>query len=204
MPSGPPIRVLVIAAFPAFRAGLRALLEERPGFVVAGSGESAAGAEDAGPADVLVIDPEGLADVDEILAGYPSAPPVILAGPGEAAVPAGGPYALLHRSATGDELAAAVWAVAQGLIVHDPSTVPPGLAPGRLFDARDAGEPLTGRELDVLGQLALGLPNKAIALNLGISEHTVKFHVSAVLAKLGAASRTEAAMVAARRGLLPL
>jgi DNA-binding NarL/FixJ family response regulator len=52
--------------------------------------------------------------------------------------------------------------------------------------------------------MAAGLPNKTIALRLGISEHTAKFHVGTVLAKLGAASRTEAVMTAARRGLLPL
>jgi DNA-binding NarL/FixJ family response regulator len=63
---------------------------------------------------------------------------------------------------------------------------------------------LTERELEVLPLLALGLPNKAVAQRLGISEHTVKFHVGAILSKLGAASRTEAVMIAARRGLLPL
>jgi DNA-binding NarL/FixJ family response regulator len=63
---------------------------------------------------------------------------------------------------------------------------------------------LTERELDVLRLLALGLPNKGIALELGISEHTVKFHVGSILSRLNAASRTEAVMLAARRGLLPL
>ncbi|MGK2965089.1 MAG: response regulator transcription factor, partial [Tepidiformaceae bacterium] len=81
----------------------------------------------------------------------------------------------------------------------------PAPSPGAsILDTTAPAEPLTSRELDVLRQLALGLPNKTIAFNLGISDHTVKFHVSAVLAKLGAASRTEAVMLAARRGLLPL
>ncbi len=56
----------------------------------------------------------------------------------------------------------------------------------------------------MLALVALGLPNKTIAVELGISEHTVKFHVAAILDKLDAASRTEAVAIAARRGLLVL
>jgi DNA-binding NarL/FixJ family response regulator len=63
-------------------------------------------------------------------------------------------------------------------------------------------EPLTRRELDVLGLMAEGLPNKAIAERLGISDQTVKFHVAAITGKLAAANRTEAVRVALRRGLL--
>ena len=107
---------------------------------------------------------------------------------------------------TGPELAAAVSAVGNGLSVMDPQVR------ARLGGSRTphgAGlepleERLTERELDVLAQLALGLPNKAIAFRLGISEHTVKYHVGEILGKLGAASRTEAVMQAARRGLLAL
>ncbi|MGH2536960.1 MAG: response regulator transcription factor, partial [Candidatus Promineifilaceae bacterium] len=65
-------------------------------------------------------------------------------------------------------------------------------------------EPLTPRELEVLGLLAEGLTNKAIALRLGISEHTVKFHLNAILSKLGAQSRTAAVVRATRLGLIPL
>jgi len=61
---------------------------------------------------------------------------------------------------------------------------------------------LTARELDVLRLLAEGLPNKAIAQRLAISEHTVKFHLNAILGKLGAQSRTEAVVQAIRRGLI--
>jgi DNA-binding CsgD family transcriptional regulator len=56
----------------------------------------------------------------------------------------------------------------------------------------------------VLQLLAEGLPNKLIAVRLSISEHTAKFHVSAIMTKLGAASRTEAVTIGARRGLLIL
>ena len=65
-------------------------------------------------------------------------------------------------------------------------------------------EDLTPREREVLRLLAEGLPNKAIARQLGISEHTVKFHVNAILGKLAVASRTEAVVRATRLGLIPL
>jgi two-component system, NarL family, nitrate/nitrite response regulator NarL len=63
-------------------------------------------------------------------------------------------------------------------------------------------EPLTRRELDVLGLLAEGLSNKAIAERLGISDQTVKFHVAAVIAKLGATNRTDAVRRGIRRGVV--
>jgi DNA-binding CsgD family transcriptional regulator len=63
---------------------------------------------------------------------------------------------------------------------------------------------LTPREIEVLGMLAEGLGNKTIARRLGISEHTVKFHVGSILAKLDASSRTEAVTLGARRGLIML
>jgi DNA-binding NarL/FixJ family response regulator len=65
-------------------------------------------------------------------------------------------------------------------------------------------EPLTPREVQVLELLAEGLANKAIADRLGISDQTVKFHVAAILAKLGVANRTEAVRVAVRRGLIAM
>ena len=75
-----------------------------------------------------------------------------------------------------------------------------GDSPGQpVFD-----EPLTHREIQVLELLAEGLPNKAIASRLGISDQTVKFHVSAISGKLGAANRTDAVRRAVRRGLITL
>jgi two-component system nitrate/nitrite response regulator NarL len=65
-------------------------------------------------------------------------------------------------------------------------------------------EELTPRELEVLRLMAEGLPNKTVALRLGISEHTVKFHVNAILGKLGVSSRTEAVVHATRLGLILL
>ncbi len=71
-------------------------------------------------------------------------------------------------------------------------------------DALVVFEPLTTRERDVLEWLALGLSNRAIAERLGISEHTVKFHVTSIYGKLGVSSRAEAVRHAARQGLITL
>ena len=68
----------------------------------------------------------------------------------------------------------------------------------------DRHEALTARELEVLELLAQGLANKSIALRLGISDQTVKFHVASICGKLGAVNRTDAARRALRRGLIPL
>ena len=71
-------------------------------------------------------------------------------------------------------------------------------------DALVIDEPLTAREREVLEWLSLGLSNRGIAGRLGISEHTVKFHVTSIYGKLGVSSRAEAVRGAARRGLITL
>jgi DNA-binding NarL/FixJ family response regulator len=113
--------------------------------------------------------------------------------------PSSGPAAFLSAGASAEQLLAAVLAVAAGLTVSDPAlgteTAPAG---------DETAEPLTAREREVLVLLADGLPNKAIARELGISENTAKYHVAAILAKLDAQSRADAVMRAARAGLLPL
>ena len=112
-------------------------------------------------------------------------------------------WALLARDASSNELDAGVHAAAAGLIVLG------GFA-ARAVQAV-AGEPpseldaaLTAREREVLQAMAGGLANKQIAARLGISLHTVKFHVAAILSKLDAASRTEAVSVGVRQGLVHL
>jgi DNA-binding NarL/FixJ family response regulator len=73
-----------------------------------------------------------------------------------------------------------------------------------LSDAEPLIEPLTGREVEVLQLISRGLANKQIALELTISEHTVKFHLSSLYAKLGVSSRTEAVRAGMQRGLITL
>jgi DNA-binding NarL/FixJ family response regulator len=125
---------------------------------------------------------------------------------------AAGARVLLPRESGGPALAAALSAAAHGLTVIDPGFTPglitstPALAPGgwAQADALVPVEELTPREREVLRSLAKGLSNKAIAHDLGISEHTVKFHVNAILGKLGVESRTEAVVRATRLGLVLL
>jgi DNA-binding NarL/FixJ family response regulator len=110
--------------------------------------------------------------------------------------------ALLPTTATTEEFVAAIEGAIAGLIVIHPSlsrreTPIPAAAEGPL-------EPLTAREIEVLHALAAGLGNRAIGAQLHISEHTAKFHVSQILAKLGAASRAEAVSIALRTSLLPV
>jgi DNA-binding NarL/FixJ family response regulator len=115
---------------------------------------------------------------------------------------AAGVRGVLRRHADPALLAAAIHAVGRGLAVLDPA-----LAPGLFtIDPGSAApaEALTPREMDVLRLLAEGLPNKVIAQRLEISEHTVKFHVNALLGKLNAQSRTEAVVRATRMGLILL
>jgi len=114
---------------------------------------------------------------------------------------AAGARGLLTRETSGAALAAAVRAVRAGLVVVDPALAS-ALIPAR--DRTPLADELTAREQEVLQQLSLGLANKEIAAKLHISDHTVKFHVNAILAKLGVTSRTEAVVAAARRGLVIL
>ena len=112
-------------------------------------------------------------------------------------------FALLLRDSDPDLIAAAVDALASGLSVIDPRLSGKLAAPvqGPLALAQS---PLTARENDVLQLLARGLTNRAIALELGITQHTVKFHVNAIMSKLDVQSRTEAVVRATQLGLIVL
>lgn len=107
--------------------------------------------------------------------------------------------AALPLRATADELIGAVRAVHAGLLVLHPEALARALA-GDAAVAQRA--PLTAREREILELMADGANNRIIAARLAISRHTVKFHVASILAKLGAASRTEAVTLALRGGLL--
>jgi DNA-binding NarL/FixJ family response regulator len=110
---------------------------------------------------------------------------------------------LLPTRATAEEVLAAIEAAGAGLFAAHPDLIDEGERPGPP-GVGVLAESLTPREVEVLHALAAGLGNKAIARELRISEHTAKFHVSQILAKLGAGSRAEAVSIAMRRGLLPL
>ncbi len=116
-------------------------------------------------------------------------------------------WGVLPVNATEDELLAAVHALGEGLWVGAPSLVKDFLirpSVRTLSDAEPLIEPLTGREVEVLQLISQGLANKQIALELTISEHTVKFHLSSLYAKLGVSSRTEAVRAGMQRGLITL
>jgi DNA-binding NarL/FixJ family response regulator len=116
-------------------------------------------------------------------------------------------WGVVPSDATAEELIAAVGALYHGLIVlhpHIAARLVAAIEPSPASDVEPLVEPLTGREHEVLQLIGQGLANKMIADRLRISEHTVKFHVSAIYAKLGVASRTEAVRAGARRGLIVL
>jgi two-component system nitrate/nitrite response regulator NarL len=204
--------VFVIAPYPSLRAGLRALIEQTPGLAVLADAPDDEIDSPVTP-DVLVIDvdPDQSSLIDRLTTRYPDAALLLLldspAGYRQLP-PAERSTGVLLKDAGAAELGAAIYAALQGLVILDPAIaheLTSQLTPDhpRAGDI-DAVDPLTEREHQVLELLALGLPNKTIAMELGISEHTAKFHVGAIMSKLGAASRTEAVAIAARRGLLVL
>jgi DNA-binding NarL/FixJ family response regulator len=115
-------------------------------------------------------------------------------------------WGLLSPEASKEELIAAVVAVYEGLVVTNPGWLE-HFSTGPSLDATadtDMVETLTGREMEILQLLALGLTNKQIALKLGISAHTVKFHVSSVFGKMGTTNRTETVKLGLQKGLILL
>jgi DNA-binding NarL/FixJ family response regulator len=195
------LRVAVIAEDPLARGGLAALLEREGLDVVAriAPAEASAAALDGAEAVALDLASGGAL---EALRAIDAPTVALLASDGQAfdALSAGA-RGLVRRGAPGDRIAAALAAVAHGLTAADD-----GLAPERLHPppAAAASGDLTVREAEVLALLAEGLANKEIARRLGIADRTAKFHVESILAKLGAASRAEAIVLAARRGLVIL
>jgi two-component system, NarL family, nitrate/nitrite response regulator NarL len=204
------IRILVVAADPLARRGLAALIGREAGLVVAAQLDADEDGVDLPrqDADAAVWDlGAGPRPPLERLARAASAGLQVLAlvhdEDDAPSALAAGARAVLFRGAAGDRLAAAVRAVHGGLLVIDDGLAahalrpPPSALPALV-------EPLTPREMEVLQLLAQGLANKAIAERLRISDHTAKFHVNAILGKLGAQSRTEAIVQAARLGLVIL
>ncbi len=207
----PHIRVLIVAPSPAMRAGLRSLLGNTS-FPIRIVGELAAlrpGAADPHEVDVVLLGDGSMLGGLSALADEEVRLGALLLSDDDRAVatlralPLGG-WAILSAESSAAELQAAVMAVAQGLVVLAPPLA--ARLSQRLPDqaADSATEALTPREQEVLELMSQGLPNKQIARALSISEHTVKFHISSIFAKLGAASRTDAVSRGARQGLITL
>jgi two-component system, NarL family, nitrate/nitrite response regulator NarL len=212
------LRILVIADDALARAGLASLLTEQPSCAVVGR---ASGTDDL-PALVEIYRPNVLlwdmswqpdSAIERLAVLVENTPPVAVLLPDEGRVAEAwvtGVRAILRRDADPVQIAAALRALMQGLGVVDGAFAtalarPVGLPTRKPWDDRQADpliEGLTPRELAVLRLVAEGLPNKTIATRLGISEHTVKFHVNAILGKLNVASRTEAVVRATRLGLI--
>ena len=213
--SGAPIRIAVADDHPVVREGLVAMLETQPDFAIVGSGTSGTDAlalvESADP-DVLLLDLE-MPELDGVgvlralresgarvraivFTVFDTDERII------AAVEAGAAGYLLKGAPRADVFSAVRVVAAGG------SLLAPLAASAVLRRVRGELPPtapsLTMRERMVLEHLARGLGNKQIAAQLGITERTVKFHVSSVFTKLGAANRTEAVTRAAQAGLIEL
>lgn len=188
------IRVLLDISSPALRAGLRALLSsDRTIKVINDSLDDA-------DADVVVTS-ASVASFSGIEADPVSARTLFLSDDQlnvREMKRSSRAWGILPTDASAEELTVAIHALSQGLIVG---------TPGLLFESEiepvERG-PLTERELEVLGLLAKGLANKQIAVSLGISEHTVKFHVSSIYTKLNVTNRTEAVREGLRGGWIAL
>ena len=205
------LRVLVVADDHLARAGLAALLADQPRCTVVGqmaASEYASLEPGVFSADLVLWDLGwDPAAVLEVLETTESATPAVVLVLDESYANeawAAGARVLLQREVDVATLMGALIAVSQGLAVLDPELSPAFSVPQASERPPLTQAMLTPRELEVLGLIGDGLPNKTIAGRLDISEHTVKFHVNAILGKLGAQSRTEAVTLATRMGLITL
>ena len=216
-----PIRILLVDDHAMVRRGMRDFLELHDDLVVvaeAGDGAAAIELVAAERPDVVIMDllmpvVDGIEATRRIKADHPDVEIVALTSFIEedrivAAIEAGAAGFLL-KDAEADDLAAAIRSAAAGEVHLDPAVASIVAKRLRVGPARAGGgdapedklDRLTARERDVLGGVARGLSNRAIADELGITERTARTHVSNILAKLGLASRTQAALLAAEHGL---
>ena len=204
------IQIAILAPTLAVRVGLRTLLGASGSIrIVAETADPAALQDTEWDVDVLILQgQESLEDLESLWNSETKLGLLWISDDPQAAQTLRGlplsAWGLLSSEASSDEIIAAVQAIDQGLIV----------APRRQLDALwieipsnesdDLIEQLTPRETEILELLAQGLANKQIALELEISEHTVKFHVSSIYAKLGATNRMEAVRMGLQLGLIML
>ena len=196
-------RLLIAAPSAVVRAGLETLVAGDPAVEVAGSFADLSSVEALRPDVVLAALP-----VEELAPPADGVAPAIVLLSADAQ-PAWssevlrlGVRAMLPRDATPAEVLAAVEAASTGLAVVDPHDLEALLSASNPTTASAESTVLTPRELEVLRLMAEGAANKNIAWKLGISEHTVKFHVASILAKLNASTRTEAVAIGIRKGMI--
>jgi NarL family two-component system response regulator YdfI len=211
------IRVLIAARSEIMCTGLETLLATYPGLVTVGRWHeiaSLAPQVEAQQPDIVLAeiespDDDTLAMLEALVAGLHAPALVVLTddpnGTWAAELLRTGVQAILPRQAHASEIVAAIEAAAAGLVVLQRDTIVSLLpllssAPRALPDS--SHQALTPREIEVLSMLAEGFGNKTIAWRLGISEHTVKFHLSSIFSKLNASSRTEAVTLGIRQGLI--
>lgn len=200
----PDFKILIVAENPLARMGLAALLAGQPDLNIIGQSGGGASLHD----DLDLFNP----DVIVWDWGWGAAPELprhlpIVALLKETAQAAeawnAGARGLLLGNTNAESLSAALTTAAQGLAVLETSLA--GLLmPSGAESTEPPVDPLTQREMEVLQLLAEGLPNKLIAQRLGITDHTVKFHVNAIMGKLSVQSRTEAVVRATKLGLIIL
>ena len=199
------IKLAIAAESAVVRAGLEALVASHPGIDLAGAYPDLSAVEALRPDVVLAA-----FSLDELAPPSDGHAPAIVLLTSERN-PAWtqeavrlGVRALLSRDAGAAEILAAVEAAASGMAVVDPRELETLLGPTGSSPVVSETHTLTARELEVLRMMAEGAANKTIAWKLGISDHTVKFHVASILGKLKAASRTEAVTIGVRSGLILL
>jgi DNA-binding NarL/FixJ family response regulator len=217
VPDSPPrIRVLIVDDHGVVRRGLRGFLDLLDDIEVVGEAENGRQAVDAAARvnpdvvlmDLLMPELDGIGAIAAIKSAQPEIEIVALTSFIEeekvtTALEAGATGYLL-KDAEAEEVAAAVRAAHNGEVHLDPAVT--RLLAQRLRARKQAPEPvepLTERELEVLGLLGKGSSNKDIAAMLTITERTARTHVSNILGKLGLSSRTQAALYAVERGLVP-
>ena len=209
---GGAIRIAVAATSAIRRAGLESIIRSQAEFHLAGSFGTVASLVSFARStdlDVIVIDTDSIRDL--LLEPTSDAVIVLLTEVTEARsisrLLRSGVRAILSRESDPDDVLSAIYASYDGLVLLSTPTAESlaavyGDQPLEVED--ELSEEITSRETDVLRMLAEGLVNKEIAARLGISEHTVKFHISSILDKLGASTRTEAVTLGIRRGLIPI
>lgn len=206
------IQVVVLAPGLAVRAGLGAILSADQQVEVVAQASVFQELDTLPPFDVLVTTAESFArrEIAAFAQGLEPAPALLLLSddPGSAQALAQLPlraWGLLPEDCSEDELVYAVQALHQGLMVSTPAAIQPLLGRAVTADSGDLViEELTERETEVLELLAEGMANKQIAYQLGISEHTIKFHVSSIYTKLAVSNRTEAVRRGIQLGLISL